>query len=74
MGEVFDKVKFELLVQLYIGSCDGVCYSSGISYSVDEAERSATMSRIETKKSKEKKSYLSAVPASSEELLEGQCL
>ena len=39
---------------------------------MDEQERSATMSRIETKKSKEKKSYLSALPASSEELLEGR--
>ncbi len=43
----------------------------GISYSMDEPERSATMSRIETKKSKEKKSYLSTLPASSEEILEG---
>ena len=38
---------------------------------MDDPERSATMSRIETKKSKEKKSILSTLPASSEELLEG---
>jgi hypothetical protein len=41
-------------------------------YNLEETERAATMSRIETKKSKEKKnSYLSALPASSEEILEG---
>lgn len=45
----------------------------GMAYGLDETERSATMSRIETKKMKEKKNhaYLSALPASSEELLEG---
>jgi len=44
---------------------------AGIAYSMDDPERSATMSRIETKKSKEKKSILSTLPASSEEILEG---
>lgn len=48
-------------------------YIAGMAYNMEEPERSATMSRIETKKMKEKKnnSYLSALPASSEELLEG---
>lgn len=47
--------------------------TTGMAYNMDETERSATMSRIETKKMKEKKnhSYLSALPASSEEILEG---
>ena len=52
--------------------CVCACDVAGISYSMDESERAATMSRIETKKSKEKKNYLSALPASSEEILEGQ--
>ena len=51
--------------------CD-VFVASGMSYNLEETERAATMSRIETKKMKEKKgSYISPLPASSEELLEG---
>ena len=44
----------------------------GMSYNVEEAERSATMSRIETKKMKDKKStFFTTLPTSSEEILEG---
>lgn len=63
-----------------ISSCDDPLPKSllcvfvlGMTYNMEETERSATMSRIETKKMKEKKNntYLSALPTSSEEILEG---
>lgn len=51
--------------------CTYMCTCIGISYipAMIEEDRSATMSRIETRKNK--KGSLNVLPASSEEMLEG---
>jgi hypothetical protein len=56
---------------MYVSLC--VSVPAGISYipAMIEEDRSATMSRIETRKNK--KGNIHVLPASSEEMLEGTC-